>query len=210
MKIALLILVFAIVPFWLYSDEKDKDTKYARGKIYLLNNDTVDVYVKSESVYDMQGGINYLDSTGTAYSLIPSKAKGFSLFYKNDTMDFESRKDLRLVLFTSKKTKSNFIYRVSNGSLPLFYFVEKQLVMDGIDQVQVDFPRYMILLDQEWFSITSKSFAADFTKLVSNLKEVYNNEQMKALLTEVADGKYKFDDTPLLIEKLTKIPAFKN
>jgi len=210
MKIALLILIFAISPFWLFSDEKTKDTKYSRGKIYLLNNDTVDVYVKSEPVYDMQGGIHYLDSTGTAFSLLPSKAKGFSLLYKNDTMNFESRKDLKMVLFTSKKSKSNFIYWVSNGSLPLYYFVEKQLVMDGIDQVKVDVPRYMVLVDQDWFSITSKSYAADFTRLISNLKEVYNNEQMKALLTEVADGKYKFDDTPLVIARLTKIPAFKN
>lgn len=209
MKTNILIFIFGIIPFWLFSNIDAKDVKYSRGKIYLPNNDTVNVYVRSESIYNMQSGIHYLDSTGTEHSLVPTKAKGFVLLYKNDTMEFESRKDLKMVLFTSKKSKSSFIYRVSNGHLPLFYFVEKQLVMDGIDQVLSDFPRYMILLDQEWFSVTPKSFVSDLKKLVSNLKGELNTDQINLLWKDVVDEKYKFGDTPLFIERLNKIPAAK-
>ena len=166
MKTSALIIFFAFVPFGLFSNEIAKDVKYSRGKIFLKNNDTVDVYVKVESLYNMQSGIQYVDSTWNEYSLIPSKASGFCLLYQNDTMYFESRKDLKMVLFSSKKSKSSFIHRVSNGNLPLYYFVDKELVMDGIDQVSADFPRYMVLLDQEWFSITVKYFVSDFKKLI--------------------------------------------
>ena len=210
MKTTALILFFAFVSFGLFSDDIAKDVKYSRGKIFLQNNDTVDVYVKVESLYNMQSSIQYVDSTGNEYFLLPSNASGFCLLYKNDTMYFESRKDLKMVLFSSKKSKSSFIHRVSNGNLPLYYFVEKELVSDGIDQVLADFPRYMVLLDQEWFSITVKYFVSDFKKLISNLKGEYNMEQMKALMNEIEDGKYKFEDTPLIIERSNKIPAAHN
>ena|GEM_PF-1060794 len=210
MKTTALILFFAFVTFGLFSDDMAKDVKYSRGKIFLPNNDTLDVYIKVESLYNMQSGIQYVDSTGNEYSLIPSKAKGFCLLYKNDTMYFESRKDLKMVLFSSRKSKSSFIHRISNGNLPLYSFVEKKLVRDGIDQVLADFPRYMVLLDQEWFSITVKYFVSDLKRLFSNLKGEYNAEQMKALMNEIEDGKYKFEDTPLIIERSNKIPAAHN
>ena len=138
MKTTALFIIFIIVPVCLFSQQIAKDGKYSKGKIFLQNNDTVNVYVKVESIYNMQDGILYLDSVGNEHPLLPSKAFGFCLLYKNDTMNFESRKDLNMVLFVSKKTKNNFVYRISGGSLPLYYFIEKQLVMDGIDQVQAD------------------------------------------------------------------------
>ena len=208
MKFSVLILLIILAPLGLFSFERDKDSQYSRGKIFLLNGDTVPVYVKSVPIYNMQSGIQYLDTIGNKHSLIPSMAKGFCLMYKNDTVYFESRKDLKFVLFTSKKSKSSFIYRISNGKIPLYYFVEKGLKMDGIDQVTVELPRYMILLDQEWYSLTKKYFVSDFKKLVSNLKGVLNTQQMDGLYKEVEDEKYKFDNTRLVIEKLNKIPAF--
>ena len=125
-------------------------------------------------------------------------------------MYFESRKDLNMVLFVSKKTKNNFIYRISGGSLPLYYFIEKQLVMDGIDQVQAERPRYLVLFDQDWYPISSKYFVGEFRKLFSNLKEKYNAKEMKVLLNEILDGKYNFEDTPAVIERLRKIPSAQN
>ena len=210
MKTTALIFILVIVPFCLFSQQIVKDGKYSKGKIFLQKNDTMNVYVKVESIYNMQDGIQYLDSAGKEHSLLPSKSLGFRLLYKNDTMYFESRKYLNMVLFVSKKTKSNFIYRVSGGSLPLYYFIEKKLVMDGIDQVQADRPRYLVLFDQDWYPISSKYFTGEFQKLFSNLKDVYNAKEMKALLDEIVDGKYNFEETPAVIERLSKMTKAQN
>ena len=105
---------------------------------------------------------------------------------------------------------ADLIYRVSGGSLPLYYFNEKQLVMDGIDQVQADRPRYLVLFDQDWYLISSKYFISDFRKLFSNLKDVYSAKEMKTLLNEIVDGKYNFEDTPAVIERLSKITEVQN
>ena len=210
MKSSILILVFLIVPFVLFSASSPKDVKFSKGKIFFQNGDTVNVYIKVAKLYDLQSGIQYLDTAGNEHSLLPSKAKGFCLLYKNETLYFESRKDLKMVLFSSKKSKSSFVNKVSGGNMPLYYFVEKKLVMDGIDQVSVEFPHYMILLNQEWISISTKYFVNDFRKLVSSLKGEYNAEQMKALMNEIIDGKYKFEDTPVVVEKFRKIPVAEN
>lgn len=169
MKTSAIIFILMIVSLSLFSQQIVKDGKYSKGKIFLQKNDTVNAYIKVESIYNMQDGIRYLDSIGNEHLLLPSKALGFCLLYKNDRMYFESRKDLNMVLFVSKKTKNNFIYRISGGSLPLYYFIEKQLVMDGIDQVQADRPRYLVLFDQDWYPISSKYFIGEFQKLFSNL-----------------------------------------
>ncbi len=210
MKTSLLLFIFIIVPFCLFSQQIVKDGKYSMGKIFLQKSDTVNVYVKVESIYNMQDGIQYLDSAGNEHSLLPSKALGFCLLYKNDTMYFESRKDLNMVLFVSRKTKNNFVYRISGGSLPLYYFIEKQLVMDGIDQVQADRPRYLVLFDQDWYPISSKYFIGEFQKLFSNLKDVYNAKEMKVLLNEIIDGKYSFEETPAVIDRLSKLTKAQN
>ena len=209
MKYNALLLFLLLVPMWLSADEKVKDVKYSRGKVFLQNGDTVNAYIKSEALYNLQSGIQCLDSLGNEYSLLPSNSKGFCMMFKKDTMYFESRRDLKTVLFTSKKSKSSFIYRISNGKLPLYYFVEKGLKMDGIDQVTVELPRYLILLDQEWYSLTKKYFVNDFKKLVTNLKGVLDKEQLDKLYFEVADEKFEFDNAPLLLEKLNKMPAAK-
>ena len=138
MKSSILILVFLIVPFVLFSASSPKDVKFSKGKIFFQNGDTVNVYIKVAKLYDLQSGIQYLDTAGNEHSLLPSKAKGFCLLYKNETLYFESRKDLKMVLFSSKKSKSSFVNKVSGGNMPLYYFVEKKLVMDGIDQVSVE------------------------------------------------------------------------
>lgn len=210
MKTITLALLFAIVPFLLFSDPATKDDKYTRGKIFLQNNDTINVYIKVASLSQMQSGIQYVDSIGKEHSLLPSKAKGFCLLNKNNTLYLESRRDLKTVLLPSKKSKSCFIYRVSNANIPLYYYIEEQLVMKGIDMIKVDSPRYMILFDQEWISLTPKYFVSDFRSLVSNLKGDLDSEKLNALLQKVIDGEYKFDDTPIVIESLNKIPAAKN
>jgi hypothetical protein len=210
MKYNALVFFLLLSHMWLAADEKGKNVKYSRGKVFLQNGDAVNAYIKTDALYNMQSGIHCLDSTGNEYALLPSNAKGFCMMFKKDTMYFESRRDLKTVLFTSKKSKSSFIYRVSNGKLPLYYFLEKGLKMDGIDQVTVELPRYLILLDQEWFSLTKKYFVSDFKKLISNLKGVLNKQQMDELYNDVADKKFKYDNTPLVIEKLNKIPSFVN
>jgi hypothetical protein len=210
MKYNVLMFILLIIPMWLLSDEISKDLKYAHGKLFLQNNDTINVYIKVESIYKMQSEIQYIDTTGHEFILLPSKAKGFCLMYQNDTMYFESSRDLKMVLFTSKKAKSSFIYRISNGKLPLFYVVEKELKMDGFDQITVDAPRYLILLDQEWYPITPKYFVSDFNKIFSNLKSEYDAKQLKLLQNEIVERNFMFDHTPIIISKLNMIPSIKN
>jgi hypothetical protein len=210
MKYCTLLFFLILASMRLNADEKVREIKYSHGKVFLQNGDTVNAYIKSEALYNLQSGIHCLNSTGNEYSYLPSNAKGFCMMFKNDTMYFESRRDLKTVLFTSKKSKSSFIYRISNGKLPLYYFIERGLKMDGIDQVTVELPRYLILLDQEWFSLTKKYFVRDFKKLCSYLSGVLNADQLSILINDVTDSKYKFEDTPFVIEKLNKIPVAKN
>lgn len=124
-------LFFAIVPFSLFSNINAKDVKYPLGG----DNDTINVCIKVDSIYNMQSSIQYVDSTGNDYSLDPSKTMGFCLYYNNDRMYFESRKNLKMILFGLKKSRSSFIQQVSTGNLTLCYFVKKKLVMDGVDMI---------------------------------------------------------------------------
>lgn len=59
----------------------------------------------------------------------------------------------------------------------------------------------MVLMNQKWFSITKKYFVNDFKKLILNLKGVYNGKQIHALMNVIEDGKYTFQDTPLILER---------
>lgn len=205
MKILTLILFWVIVTFSLFAKEQDKNAKYAHAQVFLLNNDTLSVYIKIEKISDMQNGIQYVDSMGMEFRLKPMDAKGFSLIYPDDTMFFESRNDLDRALFHSKKKDWYFIHRVLKGKLSLYYFIESKLEMEGLDQVLMEKSLYFVWYKNEWYPISKELFKNDFTKFGSVLKRHGLGDKTKTLLSDIDAGKFKFEDTPLLISKFSDL-----
>jgi len=81
---------------------------------------------------------------------------------------------------------------------------------ENSEQIHADRTCYQVLFDQNWYLISPKYFINDFRKLFSNFKEVNNAKEMKTLLNEIADGKYNFEGTPKVIERLSKITETQN
>ena len=201
MKKIILLLVFA--PLFMKAVHVIPKDKYAHGQIFLLNNDTLSVYVKIENISDLQNGIQYVDTTGKELTLKPENSRGFILVYPNDTMFFESRNDMGSALFQSKKKNYSFVHRVFSGKLPLYFFIEIKLVMDGMDQVEQERPRYFVRFRGEWYPITKENFKNDGRKLLSLLKrEGYNTKNLNSKLD--ADL-YKFEDTPIFIGECAEL-----
>jgi len=205
MKTKALIILLIVVPLFLQASQFILKDKYAYGQVFLLNNDTLSVYIKIEKIPDMQNGIQYVDSMGMEFKLKPIDAKGFSLIYPDDTMFFESRNDLDRALFHSKKKDCYFLHRVIKGKLSLYYFIESKLGMEGLDQVLMEKSLYFVRYKNEWYPISKELFKNDFAKLGSVLKRDGLGDKTKTLLSDINAGKFKFEDTPLLISKFTDL-----
>ena len=201
MKTKLLFLSLVIISFCLFANDLLSKDKYAHGKVFLMNHDTLNVYVKVESLYNMQNGIQYVDSIGIEHLLNPAKAKGFNLVYSDGTMVFESRNDLTKVLFQLKNPGYYFVQRILDGKLSLYYFVEKKLVMEGIDQVLIEKARYFVRINEEWYTITKEYFKNDCRKIFSILKREGFVNEIKAMINDIDSDKYKYEDTPTIIDR---------
>ena len=205
MKIIFLVILIAIIPFYIYSKDPLPKDKYAVGKVFLKNNVTLNVYVKIESFYNMQLGIQYVDSMGLEHQLLPSKAKGFSLIYQNETMVFESRHDLTKVVFQPRFPDYFFINRISTGRFSLYFFIEKKLVMEGIDQVEAEKSRYLVLYNDDWYPISKDYFRGDCSKLFTLLKREGYTTESKKLSKELNSDGFKYETTPALIERINQL-----
>lgn len=148
----------------------------------------------------MQKGIQYVDSKGFEYTTDPFKAKGFWLIYQEDTMVFESRSDIDKALFQPKKASTCFVLRIKKGNLPLYYFLDERLEMDGIDQVLREKPFYLLWFKEEWYPISKEHFTNDFRKVISMLKKAGFENEIKELVANFIEAKYKFEDTPEVIK----------
>lgn len=203
MKMKTLILLLVFAPLFMQAVNLIPKDKYAHGKIFLLNHDSVEVYIKIDKIYNLQNGIQYVDTTGKEFTLKPENARGFKLVYPNETMVFESRNDLGSALFQSKNKNYSFVLRVFNGNLPLYYFIETKLAMDGIDQVEQERSRYFVRFGGEWYSFSKENFKNDGKKLLSLLKrEGYNTKNLRLNLDT---GLFKFEDTPIFISECAKL-----
>jgi hypothetical protein len=205
MKLLTLILFGVTVTFSLFAKEKDKNAKYAHGQVFLLNNDTMSVYIKIEKISQMQNGIQYVDSMGMEFELKPFDAKGFNLIYPDDTIYFESRNDLDRALFQSKKKDWYFVHQALKGKLSLYYFIESKLEMEGLDQILIEKSLYFVWYKNVWYKISEELFKNDFKKFGTVLKRDGFEDKIKTLLTEIIAGEYKFEDTPLLISKFSDL-----
>jgi hypothetical protein len=205
MKKGLFILMMVIIPYFLFAHELQPKDKYANGKVFLLNKSVSDIYIKVETISRMQKGIQYVDSKGFEYATDPFKANGFWLIYPEDTMVFESRSDIYKALFQPKKASTCFVLRVKKGRLPLYYFLDERLEMDGIDQVLREKPYYLLQFKEEWYPISKEHFTNDFRKVISILKKAGFEKEIKELIAGFIEAKYKFEDTPEVIKLCEKL-----
>lgn len=205
MKTKALILLLAIMPFGLKAVNSIPKDQYANGQVFLLNNDTLRVYIKIDKLLNLQNGIQYVDTMGMEYNLKPEDAKGFCMFYPDDTMYFESRNDIQKVLFKPKNNSQIFIHRVQKGKLPLYYFIETKFEMEGLDQIEVERARYFVNYANEWYPVSKDRFRNDFQKIFSLLKGDGFGNVIKPLQLEIGSGRFKFEETPLLIKEINAL-----
>jgi hypothetical protein len=182
--------------------------KYVPGRVILLNKDTLKVFIKVKSLLEMQDGIEYKDSTGKMYAIAPANAKGFFFINEKDSMFFESRRDLKIGVVNPSNPKARFVYRVAKGKLVLYYYVTSKLVMVGFEQVAQDEPHYLVRLDTEWYHIAGSNLKHTFKKLFAMLREEEKGDKYNNILTlmnDIENDKYKFDDTPAIVERYNNI-----
>jgi len=205
MKIVGFILFLAIAPLSLFAGDLLQKEKYANGKVFLLNKSVSDVYIKVESIAKMQKGVQYVDSKGLEYDTDPFKANGFWLIYPEDTMVFESRNDIDKALFQPKKASTCFVLRVQKGNLPLYYYLDERLEMDGIDQVLREKPYYLLRFKEEWYPISKEHFTNDFRKVLAVFKKAGFENEIKEVVTNFIEAKYLFEDTPQIVKQCERL-----
>jgi hypothetical protein len=205
MRIVSFILLMALAPISHFAGDLLQKEQYANGKVFLLNKSVSDVYIKVESIAKMQKGVQYVDSKGLEYNTDPFKAKGFWLIYPEDTMVFESRNDIDKALFQPKKASTCFVLRIQKGNLPLYYYLDERLEMEGIDQVLREKPYYLLRFREEWYPISKEHFTNDFRKVISMLKKAGFESELKEMIAGFIEAKYKFEDTPEVIKLCEKL-----
>ncbi len=189
-KFFVLIPLIAISLFT-YGQKKSSD-KYRPGGIISLNKDTIAAQIKMESITNLQQKVNFIDAGGKKKSFKPNMIYGFYFKTEDGKMIFESRKDIRISAFVSRK--GFFINRVSNDIFPLYYFVTTKIVNTGVESQTVQVPYYMIQKDYRWNYYTTENFE-DCVKIFS---------ESSSLVKDIQDKKYTFDDFPQIVERFCK------
>ncbi|MBL7969789.1 MAG: hypothetical protein JNK09_22495 [Prolixibacteraceae bacterium] len=199
MKLKMLFVFLGIVFLCTEAYSTFPKEKYALGKLFFINNDTMSVYVKIDKIINLQNGIAYVDSMGREYHLKPDDARGFCLIYPNDTMFFESITDFQKALFQPKNRKAFFVHRLQTGKISLYYFIDTKLEMDGIDQVSAERGRYFAHFKGEWFPVSNENYWSDFRKILSVIKKDSQPNEWKSVTLKVDSSELKFEDTPEFI-----------
>ncbi len=196
MKMRLLLLFMGMISVYSNAFPNISKDEYAIGKVFLVNNDTLSVYIKIDRLINLQNSIMYVDTTtGKEYILKPEKAKGFCLIYPDDTMYFESIPDFQRALFHAKYKKVFFVHCLQKGKIPLYYFVDIKLVKEGLDMVPTERGRYFALFRDEWFPVSKESYWTDSRKILSALKSFAVPKEWKDLVLKVDSSQLKFEDT---------------
>ncbi len=188
-----LILLILIIPFSLFvNGEQKKASKYRPGGIISLNKDTIAAQIKMESMTKLQQEVKFIDAGGKKKSFKPTMISGFYFESDDGKMFFESRKDIRISAFGSRK--GYFVHRVSNDILPLYYFVTNKIINTGVESKTVQIPSYLIQKDYQWNHYTTNNFE-DCVKIFG---ENIN------LVKDIENHKYSFDDFPEIVERYCK------
>ena len=197
MKTTLLLLIL-LLPICVFSQtNQDVNPDYLPGGIISLNNDTILVDIKLESILVLQDKVKFIDASGTKKSFKPPIIKGFYFDVDDGGMVFESRNDVRVSAFPSKY--GYFVNRVSNGICPLYYFELQKMKSVGMESKMVKVPYFLILKNNSWEYVNSDSF--------EDCINIFSDDII--LVSNIKSGKYTFDDIPKMVEKYCKFLKLK-
>jgi len=185
--VCLLLFIFPL-SLWSNSFQKEK-TAYRKGGIISLNNDTISADIKVVSILDFQKEVNFIDAGGKKKSFKPKMIEGFFLIAENDTMAFESRNDIQIGAFPSKK--GNFVYRVSNDICPLYFYLTTKMNNIGVEVAMTEVPHYMVRIDYRSYHYQE----SNFEECVSIFKD------NRMLVKDIQDNKYSFSDFPEIVAR---------
>lgn len=185
------ILIIAILPLFLIGKEKMKPQHFPGG-IISLNNDTIPAEIIFESILKSQSQVKFIDAGGKKKVFKPQTIKGFFVTTKSKKLYFESRNDIRISVFPSKK--GNFVLRISNDIYPLYYFVTSRMKNIGIETQMIQIPNYLIRMDNRWHHFNEHNFT-DCTKIFSD---------DAALVKAIKNGQYKFENFPEIVARYCK------
>lgn len=190
MKSLLFILVVILSYSFTNSDSPQEKDSYFPGGIISLNNDTIKATILLENITKMQNKVRFIDAGGKKKSFKPPMINGFFLETDGGRMVFESRDDIALSAFPSKK--GHFYYRVSNELYPLYYFVNTEMVNTGIESEMVEVKNYLIQMNLRWYQFTKENYKDYCEKL-------FNSN--RALVRDIENDQYKFEQFPDILHR---------
>lgn len=198
MKTTLFLFVMLLSATLLGSTKQKLKSGYQPGGIISLNNDTIAADIKFESILKLQNEVKFIDAGGKKKSFKPGVISGFFVNTNNGKLIFESRDDIRISVFPSKK--GDFVLRVSKDIYPLYYFVTTKMINTGIESEMVEVPHYLVRMDYRWFHYNKDNFE-DCVKLFKD---------DRSLVKDIEKSKYQFSDFPEIVARYCMTIKSKN
>ncbi|MFV0593234.1 MAG: hypothetical protein ACK5M7_17810 [Draconibacterium sp.] len=189
MRSFLFTLILVLASQLTFSNNNKKDKRYFPGGIISLNNDTIQASILMENITKMQNEVKFIDAGGKKKSFKPPMINGFFLQTEGGKMIFESRDDINLSAFPSKK--GHFYYRVSNEVIPLYYYVTTRMENTGIESEMVEVKNYIFRMNLRWQLFTKENYK-DCVKLF---------EDNRALVRDIENDQYEFEQFPEIIHR---------
>lgn len=183
--------------------------KYVVARIIMSNNDTVVNLVKQTALHEMQNKIEVKVNDSITSIVYPMDAKSFyTIAGKGDTVRFESNCGLKFGLADNMEDNCYFMMKINSGIIPLYYFSMSKLQSMGTSMQTIQQPSYLVKYKNDWIIIEENNFVSQLKKLIKPFKkQLSGNKQVK--ITSLEDDlyykTYKFDDTPMIVEKLNMI-----
>lgn len=179
-------VLFYSISFDAASQENER---YFPGGIISLNNDTIKANILLEHITKMQNKVRFIDAGGKKKSFKPPMINGYFLETDGGKMIFESRNDITLSAFPSKK--GHFYYRVNDDLYPLYYFVNTKMVNTGIESEMEEVKSYLIRMNMRWHEFTEENYK-DCVKLFST---------NRSLVNDIENNAYQFEDFPEIVHR---------
>ncbi|MCY1722477.1 hypothetical protein OU798_19160 [Prolixibacteraceae bacterium Z1-6] len=189
MKTIAFLLIF-VIPIPIFANNtQQKRTGYTEGGIISLNNDTIAASIKMENILKLQTEVKFIDAGGKKKSFKPGVINGFFMDTENGRVNFESRDDIRISVFPSKK--GNFVLRLTDDIYPLYYFVTTKMQNTGIESEMTEIPHYLVHMDYRWYHFNENNFEDCVT--------IFKED--KGLVKDIKNERYSFSDFPEIVER---------
>jgi|GEM_PF-2179311 len=189
------------------------EDKYAKAHIVMHSKDTMNIYVKSTSLYELQNRLEYKDAFGKIHVLTPNDVKSFYFVDKKDTTWFESKRGLNLGFLENDERSVYFMMRVSKNHVPLYYFVRAKNKREGFDEYTQYSPNYLVFYESDWYVMTETNYTSKLIKLFKVLKLGLGYDVLmdfEKLERDIKRDKYKFEEIPEIFEKYNSIYQSQN